>query len=323
MKKTVKLNAIEICAGAGGQAIGLELAGFEPVALIDNDKNTCITLKTNRPAWPAQNQDLNTFEGRHYRGVDLLAGGLPCPPFSVAGLQKGEEDERNLFPAMLRLVDEIRPKALMIENVPGLMAARFNDYRTHILNQLRRFGYRGEWKLLNACEFGVSQYRARAILVALPDNLSDSFVWPKPHRQPPPSVGDKLYDLMGSRGWPGTDAWRERACSIAPTIVGGSLKHGGPDLGPTRAREAWAALGVDGRGIADQPPGPDFVGIPRLTVRMVARLQGFPDEWEILGGKTTAYRQVGNAFPPPVAQAVASKIKRCLITRQLAPALDQ
>jgi len=136
-------------------------------------------------------------------------------------------------------------------------------------------------------------------------------------------VGEKLYDLMGSRGWPGTDAWREKACSIAPTIVGGSLKHGGPDLGPTRSKKAWAALGVDGHGIADQPPSPDFVGIPRLTVRMVARLQGFPDNWEISGGKTAAYRQVGNAFPPPVAQAVASKIRLCLIPHQITLGLDQ
>jgi len=318
----VKLNAIEVCAGAGGQAIGLEAAGFEPVALIDNDENTSITLKANRPAWPTLNQDMNTFEGWHYKGVDLLAGGLPCPPFSVAGLQKGEKDERNLFPAMLRLVEEIRPKAVMIENVPGLMASRFNDYRTQIQNHLRRLGYSAEWELLNACDFGVSQYRPRAILVALPNELANTFVWPKPNGRPPMSVGEKLYDLMGSRGWPGTDAWREKACLIAPTIVGGSLKHGGPDLGPTRAKKAWAALGVDGHGIADQPPGPDFVGIPRLTVRMVARLQGFPDNWEILGGKTVAYRQVGNAFPPPVAKAVASKIKRCLILHQIALGSD-
>lgn len=312
IEKMAKFKAIEVCAGAGGQAIGLEVAGFEPVALIDNDENANITLKANRPAWPVQNQNLKTFEGRHYRGIDLLAGGLPCPPFSIAGLQKGEEDERDLFPAMLRLASEIRPKAVMIENVPGLMAVRFNDYRTRILDQLRSLGYLGEWKLLNACDFGVSQYRPRAILVVLQNELVDSFVWPTPNKQPPMSVGDKLYDLMDSRGWPGTDAWREKACSIAPTIVGGSLKHGGPDLGPTRAKKAWVALGVDGHGIADQPPGPDFVGKPRLTVRMVARLQGFPDNWEILGSKTAAYRQVGNAFPPPVAQAVASKIKRCL-----------
>lgn len=102
----------------------------------------------------------------------------------------------------------------------------------------------------------------------------------------------------------------ERANEIAPTAVGGS-RYGGPDLGPTRVRKAWASLGVDGLGIADAPPAPDFVGIPKLTVRMVARLQGFPDDWQFSQGrKTAAYRQVGNAFPPPVAASVGSKFMR-------------
>ncbi len=111
---------------------------------------------------------------------------------------------------------------------------------------------------------------------------------------------------MASRGWRHADEWREKANRIAPTIVGGSKKHGGPDLGPTRARKAWAELGVDGLGIANEEPEENFKGMPRLTVRMVARIQGFPDDWGFWGGKTARYRQVGNAFPPPVAAAVAN-----------------
>jgi DNA (cytosine-5)-methyltransferase 1 len=111
--------------------------------------------------------------------------------------------------------------------------------------------------------------------------------------------------------------WRQQADNIAPTIVGGSKKHGGPDLGPTRAKRAWASLGVDGMGIANEPPEPDFVGMPKLTVEMVAKIQGFPNEWHFTGKKTPAYRQVGNAFPPPVAQAVATEIYHCLTHRKL------
>jgi DNA (cytosine-5)-methyltransferase 1 len=126
---------------------------------------------------------------------------------------------------------------------------------------------------------------------------------------------------MSSRGWPGADAWSRQANKIAPTIVGGSKKHGGPDLGPTRARAAWKELGVDGLGIADDIPGPTFpIGrLPKLTVRMVARLQGFPDSWEIVGRKTAAYRQVGNAFPPPVAKALGAAIGAALRQVRTAP----
>jgi DNA (cytosine-5)-methyltransferase 1 len=104
---------------------------------------------------------------------------------------------------------------------------------------------------------------------------------------------------------------------LAPTIVGGSKKHGGPDLGPTRAKRAWAELGVNGHTIAEEAPGRDFIGMPRLTVPMVARIQGFPDDWVFSGKKTNAYRQVGNAFPPPVAFAVAQQIIQCLTTSRL------
>ena len=152
--------------------------------------------------------------------------------------------------------------------------------------------------------------------MAIKKDIYEYFSWPAGNITPP-TVGETLYDLMASRGWLGAAAWRERANEIAPTVVGGSHKHGGPDLGPTRARRAWASLGVDGIGIWDEPPGPDFVGMPRLTVRMVARLQGFPDDWQFSGRKTAAYRQVGNAFPPPVAKAVASQIRQALSVRRL------
>lgn len=301
-----------MCAGAGGQALGLEMAGFDHEALVEWEAPFCETLRLNRPHWNVINGDLTDFDGRPYKGVELLAGGLPCPPFSIAGKQLGKDDERDLFPAGLRLIDEIRPRAVMIENVKGLMGASFEDYREYILKELKKLGYTAEWKLLHASNYGVPQLRPRAILVGVKKNISEFFEWPDALDIAPPTVGETLYDLMASRGWKGAKAWKKLANGIAPTVVGGSKKHGGPDLGPTRAKQAWAGLGVDGMGIANEAPEKDFIGMPKLTVKMVARIQGFPDEWEISGRKTNAYRQVGNAFPPPVAKAVAEKILAAL-----------
>jgi DNA (cytosine-5)-methyltransferase 1 len=287
----------------------LERAGFDHAGVVEIDSDCCKTLSLNRPQWRVHEQDLNLFDGTGYRGIDLLAGGLPCPPFSVAGKQLGKDDERNLFPAAIRLVDETRPKAIMIENVRGFLGAVFEDYRGFIRNELKKLGYEAQWRLLNACDYGVPQLRPRVIIVALRDDLKDGFEWPVPSRINAPTVGETLGDLMAERGWLGAKAWAARADDIAPTLVGGSKKHGGPDLGPTRARQAWASLGVNGKTLADLAPDPDFVGMPKLTVRMAARIQGFDDDWQFHGRKTAAYRQVGNAFPPPVAAAVAEQLK--------------
>ena len=148
--------SLELCAGAGGQALGLERAGFEHVGLVEIDPHACQTLRLNRPDWMVHQEDLKQFDGRLYRGVDLLAGGFPCPPFSIAGKQLGADDERDLFPAGLRLVDEVRPKAVMIENVRGMLAPGFGGYRNHITSELVKMGYVTAWKLLNAADYGVS-----------------------------------------------------------------------------------------------------------------------------------------------------------------------
>ena len=312
-----KPSSVELCTGGGGQAFGLELAGFDHQALIDDDRHCCSTLKLNRPGWEVIEGDLNEFPASKYKGVDLVAGGMPCPPFSIAGKQLGAKDERNLFPTAIDIINEIQPNAVMIENVRGILGAVFEDFRLSFDKQLKKMGYLSDWVLLNASDFGVPQLRPRVVIYALKKKYFGTFSPDNFKRSKPATVGETLYDLMAARNWRGAQKWSERANEIAPTVVGGSKKHGGADLGPTRAKKAWATLGVDGMGIADEAPGHNFVGMPRLTVRMAARLQGFKDDWEFAGGKTASYRQVGNAFPPPVAEAVGVEILKSLASPNL------
>ena len=322
-----ELTSIEICAGAGGQALGLEQAGFTHEAVVEIDNWAAGTLRKNRArkwnivgpttkaeALPGLPGDVYAFDATPWKGkIHLFAGGVPCPPFSMAGKQLGADDERDLFPQALRLIGECEPEAVMLENVRGLLSPKFEGYRAEILAALKELGYKADWKLFSASDFGVPQLRPRSILIALRPAAWEHFDWPEPNKTKAPTVGKKLHALMAADGWKGADDWRRQANKIAPTLVGGSKKHGGPDLGPTRAKSEWAKLGVDGMGIADAPPAPDFEGMPRLTVEMTARIQGFPASWKFEGRKTAAYRQVGNAFPPPVAKALGLSISRALV----------
>lgn len=306
-------TSIEICAGAGGQALGLEMAGFEHIALVEYEKDYCECLKVNRPKWNVKCMDVHLFSGTPYKGmIDLLAGGVPCPPFSIAGKQLGPEDERDLFPQMLRLVKEIGPKVVMIENVRGFLSKQFLNYRKSIIATLNSLGYNVHIQLVNASDYGVPQLRPRAIIVAVRTDIFDIFTFPMPIQNYTNNVGNVLFDLMAENGWRKANEWKQKANRIAPTLVGGSKKHGGPDLGPTRARQAWAEMGIDGRGISNEAPCCDFDGLARLTPRMLARLQGFPDDWQFGKKKTTACRMIGNAFPPPVAREIGLKIKQVL-----------
>lgn len=304
------LSVLELCCGAGGQALGFEAAGFRHEALIDHDPYACATVLENRANWNVIQADLFDIDTTCWHNVDVVAGGLPCPPFSVAGGQLGERDERNLFPALFRILEETKPAAVVIENVRGLMMPRFGAYRMMITKTLMGLGFRIHWALINAVEFDVPQKRTRSFMVGLRDHDTE-FYWPLGTNFGG-TVGEAIGDMMGSDGWHGVDEWIRKANRPAPTIVGGSRRHGGPDLGPTRARREWARLGVDGLGMANAPPPPDFEGRPRLTVEMAANLQSFPKKWQFVGSKTQRYRQVGNALPQNLAYAVARQVARCL-----------
>lgn len=349
-----KFTSVEICAGAGGQAVGLHRAGFKHLALIEIDKNACATLEenvSNNPEWdgcrviPADLTkfdplDLNLKPGT----LDLLAGGVPCPPFSAAGKQLGRDDERDLFPVMLDMVEVLRPKAVMIENVRGLLEPfeKFREYREGFIEKrLNAVGYViCYWKVLEACDYGVPQLRPRAILVAMREEYARHLEWTDPEHAELVTVEKALTPSMRKRfeasGDPRSEAtykkWLKdvKRGTVAPTLVGGSKKHGGADLGPTRAKEAWRKFGIDGLGVANEPeeikdPERDLFGErgPKLTVSQAAIIQGFPTDWKFTGKKTAAYRQVGNAFPPPVAQAVGQQIIAALEAGTKAAAAQQ
>lgn len=343
-------TSVEICAGAGGQAIGLGNADFQHLALVEIDPHACATLRKgfaehaervfegdvrkflaamrlrNDPSADLdgleeeQRRFLKVAEADHeqYENLDVLAGGVPCPPFSLAGKQLGEKDERDLFPTIVQLAEVLQPKAVMIENVRGLLQAKFDDYRARICSWLEEKGLDYEtmvWEQFQASEFGVPQLRPRSILIALKRQYAPFYTPPTPDLDRTVTVGDALAASMRERGMSAAEArkWAAQADQVAPTLVGGSRKHGGADLGPTRAKRQWELLGVDGHGLADDNDraelnGPKGRG-PKLTVAQAAILQGFPPDWPFQGGKTARYRQVGNAFPPPVAQAVATQIR--------------
>ncbi|MFB8238761.1 DNA cytosine methyltransferase [Kitasatospora purpeofusca] len=341
-----RLEVVEICAGAGGQSLGLHNAGFTHRLALELDQNAATTLRHNlarlmeaegtSPEDAALEAaavvkvgdvaDPSLWDPSAHKDVDLLAGGVPCPPFSIAGNQLGATDERDLFAWAVHLCKDIQPKALLLENVKGLSGNRFSAYRQHILELLHDAGYVGEWRLLEAHQFGVSQLRPRFVLVALQKEFAEYFHWPAPSKDSAPTVGELLKDLMGANGWAQehVEAWAKKASAIAPTIVGGSKKHGGADLGPTRAKAAWRELGVDAMGVANSAPGPETDGdhLPKLTTAMVARIQGWYGEdyhWEFQGRKTTVYRQIGNAFPPPVAEALGRAIASALRKEEKRP----
>ncbi|MER7698476.1 DNA cytosine methyltransferase [Streptomyces sp. NPDC096095] len=313
-----KLRFVDVCAGAGGLALGLEAAGFDPVLLLDRKRVACETLRLNRPSWNVLEMDLLEFdpaEHQHTYDVDLLSAGLPRVRSSATVARAETEEELRLLEAAVLLAHSIQPRALLIENVPGLVdSPNFEGVREFIRKELEHLGYRFRWFVLNAADFGVPQDRKQGVLVALKQRYFGAFDPPAPTVAEHVPVGRALRRSMGSRGWPGADAWAAQAISVAPTLVGGSENRGGADLGPTGTKKAWERMRVNGGTLGNEVPGPDdsLSGLITITVPQAALLQAFPPDWAFAGKKTARYRQIGHASPPPVGRVLGEAIATAL-----------
>lgn len=318
------LRFVDVCAGAGGLALGLEQAGFEPALLLENKPVACRTLLLNRPKWQILESDLRTFTSDsrpESRRVDLLSAGLPRLKSSAAVARADWEVELQLVKATIFLLHDIQPRAVLIENIPGLATSpRYEFIRNFIHDELEHLGYHSCWFVLNAADFGVPQDRKQGVLVAFEKQYFGMFRPPARTVREHLTVGAALRFSMAARGWHNADRWAEQANRVAPTLVGGSDRRGGADLGPTGSRKAWARLAVDGSAIADDVPDQDCAWVPgskregmvRITVDQAAILQGFPTDWKFAGRKTARYRQIGHASPPPVGKALGLAIRSAL-----------
>lgn len=322
---TGPFTAIELCAGVGGQALGLEQAGFKVAAAVDIDPDSCTTLASNRPDWHVLQDDLNEFEPIHHSqmdGADVLSCGLPRSPYTVAGKQLAARDSRDTLRATLDMASYVRPRVLLLENIPTFLhAPKFDAERRAVLDTVEDLGYESTWNVLAATDFGVPQHRSHGFVVAMRAEDLARFEWPVAVPGECPTLGETLRESMGARGWTEAAEWAAHADEPAPLIMGGATGRGGADLGASRAKAAWARWHIYGGSIGDTVPGADFRidpnvepkhGLPRITVPQVALLQGFTAEWKIHGRKTSAYRQISQTTPPPVAAALGRSILAAL-----------
>jgi DNA (cytosine-5)-methyltransferase 1 len=191
--------AAELCAGAGGAALGLEQAGFTHGALVEADADAVQTLKLNRPGWPVYRGDIT--EGYLAGTFDLVSGGLPCTPHSRGGKQLGTDDERHLWHTALDIIGAARPRAVLLETADAVLGQMFDTERAGTRGRLAELGYFVRWEQIDCLWYGLSQHRKRAVLVALREPAAVSaFRWPAPVPEPPPAAGELLHARMAARG---------------------------------------------------------------------------------------------------------------------------
>lgn len=310
-----KPTVISLFSGAGGMDLGFEAAGFKTLECIDNDPESCKTLRHNRPQWSIVEGDIRKYSPA--QGADVVIGGPPCQGFSSAG--KGDPDDpRNfLWREYFRVVREASPRAVVLENVSGMTHRRNKAHLDGIKTALRKLGFTYNYEVLNAADYGVPQSRKRLFVIGI-KGAEPRF--PKKLKSPQATVREALSDLVDLVD----EDFNQKPNNHAPHVVERwkRLDYGESDPNYRRARldpelpshtiRAGGGMGPKGDHLAGFHP-PIHYSLPRqLTVRESARLQSFPDTWIFCGSKTAQGRQVGNAVPPLLAKAVAKEVKKQL-----------
>lgn len=328
-------NVLELFAGAGGLAVGLEKAGLKCVALNEIDKWACQTLRNNRPQWKVLEGDISTFDFSEYHNkVDVVTGGFPCQAFSYAGKKLGLADARGtLFYEFARVVKEVNPPICIGENVRGLLSHDGGKTLEGMLSILDEIGYNVmPVQVLKAINFKVPQKRERLILVGVRKDINIKYEYPKPYSKiynlkdalkkgdlfesdVPKSSGAKypkskreVLDLVPQKGY-----WRDLPLEIQKEFMGGSFYLGGGKTGMAR-RIGWdepcLTLTCSPAQKQTERCHPDETR--PFTVREYARIQTFPDEWQFEGSMAQQYKQIGNAVPVNLATEVGYSIIKFL-----------
>lgn len=320
---------IELFAGAGGLALGLEEAGFHGVEFVEFNHEACETLRKNRPNWNVIENDVHKIDFKSFHDkIDVVSGGAPCQAFSYAGKRLGFGDTRGtLFAEFARCVDEVKPKMFLFENVRGLLSHDHGRTFATIKYTFEKQGYTLQQKVLNACYYGVAQKRQRLIVIGIRNDLVDKihFEYPQPEEhmtvlkdalknvpaspyQPYSESKRKVMELVPAGG-----CWVDLPSEIAKAYMGKSYYSGGGRRGMAR-RISWEepclTLTTSPSQKQTERCHPDETR--PFTVREYARIQSFPDDWEFVGSLSEQYKQIGNAVPVELAKRIGIQLIKAL-----------
>ena len=330
MKEKPPITGIELFAGAGGMALGLELAGIQDKEFVELNHAACDTLRKNRPNWNVIEDDIHNVNFSPYKDqIDLVSGGAPCQAFSYAGKRLGFGDTRGtLFAEFARCVKETTPKMFLFENVKGLLSHDSGRTFETIAHTFEELGYKVQHKILNACYYGVGQKRERIIIIGIRKDLINeiNFSYPEPENEwttlkmvledVPPSeyqpYSERKLNVM--KLVPPGGCWVDLPEDIAKDYMGKSYYSGGGRRGMAR-RISWdepcLTLTTSPSQKQTERCHPDETR--PFTIREYARIQSFPDDWIFTGTIGDQYKQIGNAVPVELARRVGIQIKKALI----------